>query len=429
VRKSPEIPEYISNLGSLVLPVPFNGQLPENPCLIVRNTWIRIINGQIVKTGLEGEPLPEGLDGSEVFDAKGMMASPGLIDSHTHPIFVNSRQNEFVRRSRGESYQQIAATGGGIISSIRGVRNTTQDELAEIIRKKLDGFITAGTTSIEAKSGYGLSLDDELKSLRALKQAAANHPLDVSPTLLAAHVIPPEFRDQPDRYVDLICNEIIPLAVEEGLVEAVDVFLEDGAFNASQTRKIFTVATETGLGCRLHADQFTAGEGASIAGEFNALTADHMDQTDDEGIKALALKGITVVLLPGAVFFLGLDKFAPARKMIDAGCRIALSTDFNPGTAPTQSLTLMMTLACIKMGLSPSEALWAVTMGGAYATNRADQVGTLAPGYRADICLWNAEDIDYLPYAYGNMMPEAVFKGGRLTMQRQVKIVDNVNPE
>jgi imidazolonepropionase len=422
VRKSTANPEFISNLGSLVSPIPFNKRLPENPVLIVRNTWIKIFNGKIVETGAEGEPLPAGSINSVVFDAKGMLATPGLIDPHTHPIFVNSRQNEFVRRSRGENYQQIAAAGGGILSSVRGIRSTSQDELTEIIRGKLDDFIVAGTTSIEAKSGYGLSLVDELKSLRALKQAADNHPLDVSPTLLAAHVVPPEFKAEPDHYVDLICNEIIPQVVEEGLAEAVDVFLEEGAFNASQTRKIFASATEAGLRCRLHADQFNAGEGALIAAEFNALSADHMDQTNDEGIKALAEKGVTVVLLPGAVFFLGLEKYAPARKMIDAGCKIALSTDFNPGTTPTQSLPLMMTLACIKMGLSPSEALWAVTMGGAYALNRADNVGTLMPGYNADICLWDADDIDYLPYAYGNMMPEAVFKLGKLVTQRQMQV-------
>ncbi|MCF7810461.1 imidazolonepropionase [bacterium] len=424
MRKSTEKPEYICNLGSLVSPVPLNKRLSKNPVLITRNTWIKILDGKIVETGAEGESLPAESINSIVFDAEGMLATPGLIDAHTHPIFVNNRQNEFVRRSRGESYQQIAAAGGGIVSSIQGVRKTSQDELAKIIQRKLDGFIFAGTTSIEAKSGYGLSLQDELKSLRALKQAADNHPLDVSSTLLAAHVVPPEFKIEPDKYVDLICNEIIPQVVEEGLAAAIDVFLEEGAFNATQTRKIFSFATESGLRCKLHADQFNSGEGAAIAVEFNALTADHMDQTNDEDIKALAEKGVTVVLLPGAVFFLGLDKYAPARKMIDAGCKIALSTDYNPGTTPTQSLPLIMTLACIKMGLSPSEALWAVTMGGAYAINKADHIGSLMQGYDADICLWNAEDVDFIPYAYGNMMPEVVFKKGKLVAQRQMQVIN-----
>ncbi len=407
-------PRFITGIGCLALPQPFTGSLQDEPVKILKNIWLEIKDGRILKIGSEGEPVPSEANDSNAFDADGMLVTPGLIDSHTHPIFVDSRQGEFVRRCRGETYQQIAAAGGGIISSIRGVRTADQEELSGLIFERLDGFLNFGITTIEAKSGYGLSLDDELKSLRALRTAAEDHPVEVSPTLLAAHIVPPEFQNDPERYVDLVCNEIIPQSADETLAEAVDVFLEEGAFNGSQTRRIFEAGKRAGLACRIHADQFNQGEGAQIASEFSALTADHMDHTDEKGMEILAASGVTVVLLPGAVFFLGTNHYAPARRMIEKGCRIALSTDFNPGSSPTQSLPLMMSLACIYMKLTPAEALWAVTMGGAYALNRSEQIGTLLPGYKADICLWDAGDIDFLPYSYGNITPEVVFKEGEV---------------
>ncbi|MDP8241114.1 MAG: imidazolonepropionase [Candidatus Hatepunaea meridiana] len=407
-------PRYIVNIGCLALPQPFEGSLLGEPVKIKKNLWLEIKNGRISRIGHEGEPEPPGVEANNVFDAYSMLATPGLIDSHTHPVFLNFRQSEFVRRCRGETYQQIAAAGGGILSSIRGVREANEEMLSALIFNRLEGFLEFGVTAIEAKSGYGLSLADELKSLRSLKKAALDHPIEVSPTLLAAHVIPPEFRDNPDGYVDLVCNSIIPQAVEEKLANAVDVFLDDSAFNPKQTRRIFKVAKEAGLDLRLHADQFSVGKGAEIAAEFGALTVDHMDYTDENGIEALAKSGVTVVLLPGAVFFLGLEHYAPARMMIEKGCKVALATDFNPGSSPTQSLPLMMSLACIKMGMTPQEALWAATMGGAYATKRQDELGSLMPGYQADICLWNAEDVEYLSYAYGSVRPEVVFKRGEV---------------
>lgn len=409
------IPFIISRIGQLVLPQPSATGLPDEPVEVLRNVWLEISDGKIQRIGQEDEPLPpRTAEHVKVFDAGGMTATPGLIDCHTHPVFAGTRQSEFVRRCLGETYQQIAAAGGGILSSIRGVRNASEEELIELLRKRFDRFLAFGTTTIEAKSGYGLTLDDELKSLRAIKKAAAGHPLDVSPTLLGAHIVPPEYKDDPDIYVDLVCDRMIPQAADEGLADAVDLFLEEGAYNLSQARRIFQAGQNAGLKLRIHADQFTSSGGAELAAEFGAVSADHMDRTDDAGLQALRDADVTVVLLPGAVFFLGLDHYAPARRMIEAGCRIALSTDFNPGSSPTQSLPLMMTLACIKMHLTPSEALWAATLGGAYALGKADIVGTLLSGYDADICLWEAEDVDYIPYAYGDMMPSAVFKKGTL---------------
>ncbi len=404
---------YISHIKQLAIPQLSNSGVPEESVKLLRDVWIKIRFGKIEQIGSEGELEPSNIPSdADVFNAEGMVATPGFVDCHTHPVFYGTRQGEFVRRCLGETYQQIAASGGGILSSVRGVRSASEDQLTARVREHLDGFLTHGTTTIEAKSGYGLTLDDELKSLHAIKRASKDHPIDVSPTLLGAHVVPPEYRDQPDKYVDIVCNEMIPQAVEEELIEAVDLFLEQGAYNLKQARQIFEAAKEAGLGIHLHADQFSVTGGAQLAAEFNALSADHMDRTDEAGIRALSEAKVSVVLLPGAVFFLGLEQYASAREMIEAGCRIALSTDFNPGSSPTQSMAMMMSLACIKMGLTPSEALWAATLGGAYAIDRANTVGTLLPGYDADICLWKADDIDYIPYSYGNMMPKMVIKKG-----------------
>ncbi len=411
-------PDYISNIGTLAT-AEFSGINGTNRSILVRkNLWIELRDGKVNYISPENEPFPTEFDQSKVFDACGGLVTPGFIDAHTHPVFAGTRQVEFVRRCRGETYQQIAAAGGGILNSVRGVRESSEEVLSKLIKKRLDRFLELGITSVEAKSGYGLTIDDELKSLQALKSVADNHPIGVSPTLLATHVVPLEFKNNPDDYVDLVCNELIPLAIENEIVEGVDVFLEEGAYNLNQARRIFQAGHEAGLMLRIHADQFTAGGGAELAAEFRATTADHMDRTSLEGYRLLAEAGVTIVLLPGAVFFLGLEEYAPARKIIDAGCRIALSTDFNPGSSPTQSLTLMMTLGCVKMGLSPEEALIGVTIEAARAIGRETSLGCISPGYQADMCIWDAEDINFIPYAFGDMIPEVVFKNGQCAARR-----------
>lgn len=349
------------------------------------------------------------------------------MESHTHPVFVQPRQNEFHRRCQGKTYLEIASEGGGILSSVRGVRDASLSDLTELVRKRFTRFLELGVTTIEAKSGYGLSLEGELKSLTAIRDGARDL-LEVSPTLLAAHTIPPEFKASPDRYVDLVCHEIIPAASESNLAEAVDIFVEESAFSISHARRVFEAGRQAGLGLRIHADQFSSSGGASLAAEFDAWSADHMDCTNEQEIEKLSRSGVTVVLLPGAVFFLGLNVYAPARKFIDAGCKVALSTDYNPGTSPTQSLPLMMTLGCNQLKMSPAEALWAVTMGAASALKRDQRIGSLFPGYQADLCLWNAPDIDYLPYSYGDSIPQAVFKKGTLACQRGILRPDYVMP-
>ena len=413
-QSSSSSPKFIANIGLLVLPQPFTDHVPKQPIKTLESLWIRIDNGKISEIGPKGEPFPVAGTLENMFDAKGRLAAPGLIDSHTHPVFNGWRQAEFLRRCRGDSYQQIAAEGGGILSTVRGVRAASVNELKHTIKGHLDRFLEMGVTTIEGKSGYGLSVQDEVKSLTALIDAADAHPIDISPTLLAAHVIPPEYKTNPDKYVILCCEEIIPAVCEAGLAESVDLFLDDGAFNSEQTRQIFQSAIDHNLQIRIHADQFCTGDGAALAAEFKAISADHMDYTSERGFAALSEAGVSLNLLPGAVFFLGLDQYASARTAIDCGCSIALSTDFNPGSSPTQSLPLMMTLACLKMGLTADEALWACTMGGARILNRHDSIGTLDVGYQADLCLWDAPNAAFIPYSYANLTPEFVFKNGKL---------------
>ena len=407
-------PNYITNIGLLALPKPFSDRVPKQPVNILENTWIRIEDGVISEIGPAGEPFPIGETKGILFNAEGRMATPGLIDSHTHPVFRGYRQQEFLRRCRGETYQQIAASGGGILSSIRGVREAGENELKQSIKGHFDRFLRMGVTTIEGKSGYGLSVEAEIKSLRALNDVMMNHPIDACSTLLAAHVIPPEFKSNPEGYVDLICEEIIPIAVENRLIESIDIFLDDGAFNTSQAERIFKSAQKHDLMIRMHADQFRIGNGAELAAEYSAVSADHMDYTTADGFVLMSEAGVSLNLLPGAVFFLGLDQYASGRDAIDCGCNVALSTDFNPGSSPTQSLPMMMTLACLKMDISADEALWACTMGGARVINRHGKVGALEIGYQADICLWDAPDIAYIPYSYANIVPDYVLKDGRI---------------
>ncbi|MGA2905968.1 MAG: imidazolonepropionase, partial [Candidatus Korobacteraceae bacterium] len=325
---------------------------------------------------------------------------PGFVDCHTHPVFMTPRLIDFEKRIAGASYEEIAAAGGGIRASLRGVRESSTESLASHIVGAMDEMATLGTTTVEAKSGYGLSFEAEMKSLEAIREASHQWPGTVVSTLLAAHVFPPEYRGNHDEYVRLICDEMIPAASKRKLAEFVDVFCERGAFNMQRSERILRCAVEYGLGVRAHVCQLTPVQLAPLM-EFRPASLDHMDLVSDEDIVALAKLDTVATLLPAANYFLGLQSFPPARKLIDSGVAVALATDYNPGTAPTPSMPFVLSVACTHMKMSPAEAITAATYNGACALQLQSRKGSLEPGKDADIAIFDATDYRELPYWFG----------------------------
>lgn len=356
-----------------------------------------------------GEPA-----GAERLDGAGGTLVPGFVDAHTHLPWAGSRAGEFVRRLAGATYQEIAAEGGGILSTVAATRGAPEDELVARALPRMDRMLAGGTTTAEAKSGYGLSLDDELKQLRAVARAAALHPLDLVPTLLAAHEVPPEHRADPGRYLDLVCEEIVPAAAEAGLARFCDVFCEHGVFTAAESRRVLEAGARHGLAPRLHADEFEASGGAELAGELGAKSADHLVAVSDAGIAALAAAGVTAVLLPGTSFFLMKHRYAPARRLIEAGAPVALATDCNPGSSNTESMPAVITLAVFELGLSIEEALAAATLNAAASLGLGAEIGSIEPGKRADLVLLDEPDLLHLAYHFGGNPVAAVVKAGRV---------------
>ncbi len=357
-----------------------------------------------------GGALPPSLT---VVSAGGRAVVPGFVDPHTHAVFGRTRQDEYERRVRGETYLQIAAAGGGIRASVRDLRQRSEDDLAAIARVRLAHLQRGGTTTLEIKSGYGLSLEDELKTLRVARQVAAELGLRAVLTCLAAHEFPDEYRDQRDRYVGVVCDEILPAVVSAGLAERCDVFCEPTVFDLAQTATILERAAALGLRCTVHADELEAFGGAQLAARLGADSADHLIRIDDEGILALAASRTVATLLPGTVFTLGIGRYAPARRMVEAGCAVALATDFNPGSCPIDSVPLIQSIACSQMKLTPGEALVATTLNAAWALGLAHAVGSLAPGKAADFVIIRGDDHRLVPYHGGVDMVAAVYQGGR----------------
>jgi imidazolonepropionase len=347
-------------------------------------------------------------------DGAGGTLVPGFVDPHTHLPWAGSREEEFAQRLAGRTYQEIAAAGGGILSTVAATRGATENALTEGVLTRLDRMLEHGTTTAEAKSGYGLTRDDELKQLRAVAAAAAVHPVDLVPTLLAAHEVPPEHRERRERYLDLVCDEIVPAAAEAGLARFCDVFCERGVFSAAESRRVLEAGARHGLAPRLHADEFVDSGGAALAAELGALSADHLIAVTPEGIEALAAAGVTAVLLPGTSFFLMKDRYAPARRLVEAGVPVALATDCNPGSSNTESMPIVLTLAVFQLGLSIEEALTAATLNAAACLGLADDVGSVEEGKRADLALLDAPNLLHLAYHYGVNPVAAVVKDGTL---------------
>lgn len=412
----------IKNAAQLVTPMQTQpkkkGSMGE--LLIIENGCIAVTGNVITSVGTTSEVL-SSLNGEKpqtIIDARNKVILPGFVDCHTHPIFFATRENEFRARIMGKSYQDIAEEGGGIRSSVRKIRNASKKQILEAVRPRLDRFFEYGTTTIEAKSGYGLSFEAEIKSLEVIRELNQSHPLDLVPTFLGAHEVPDEYRTQREAYIELIIKKMIPTVAERSLAEFCDIFIEQNVFTVEEGRRILAAARAAGLRPKVHANQMSANEGAALAAEVAAVSAEHLDYITQDEIEQLAQAGVIPVLLPGAVFYLNLEKYAPAREMIEAGLPVAISTDFNPGSCMTESMPIIMTIACIKMRLLPDEAIIAATLNAAMAINRQNTIGSLEVGKMADIVTWDMPNYEHLAYHFGVNLADTVFKNGKIVWQK-----------
>ncbi|MEW5701120.1 MAG: imidazolonepropionase [Candidatus Zixiibacteriota bacterium] len=381
---------------------------------IIPDGAVAALDGRIVWVGATDQ-LSHNVrlvTGGKEVDAAGRVVTPGLIDAHTHPVFAAPRAMEFALRATGKTYQEIAREGGGIINSVARTRQASFDSLCDMARGVADRMLAHGTTTAEAKGGYGLNRDDEIKLLRVIRAINDSHPIEWVPTALPAHEVPAEYKSDPDAYVTNVCEEILPAIAAEGLAEFNDVFFETGVFNRSQTERIQRTAQKLGFGLKFHADELSDVGGAALAAQMGAVSADHLVYISREGIAALAGSRTIAVLLPGTAYYLDLPKRPPVRQMIDAGVAVALATDCNPGSNMTESLPVAMNQACVLYKMSPAEALVAATINAAWAIRRADLIGSLAVGKQCDLVVWNAQDYREIAYHYGINLAAVVVKGG-----------------
>ena len=386
---------------------------------IINNGALLLNDGRIQLTGRRQEIEFYITSDCAVVDAGGRVVLPGFVDAHTHPVFAETRVNEFEERAGGATYQEIAARGGGIQSTVNATRAATTAELVTAGRRYADWFLRTGTTTVEAKSGYGLTLEDELKILRAIRRLSKETSLRYVPTFLGAHSLPPEYKARRDEYVRLLIDEMLPRIAEEQLAEFCDVFCEEKVFTTDESWKILSSARCHGLGLRLHADQLSLSGGAKLAAELGAITADHLEHTDAAGIAALKTAGVQPVLLPGSVYALGSSRYPAAREMIDAGLAVVIATDFNPGSSPTPSIPMALSIAATQMKMTPAEGLTASTINAAYSVNRGAEIGSLEPGKIADFVIHEADDYRAIPYFFGVEHPWRTYSGGRLVFERR----------
>jgi len=400
----------VKNIGMLATPKGTGAKrgAAQGEIEVLRDAWVLIEDGVIAAVGTGGAPAAP-----EIVDAGGKLVTPGLVDAHTHLIFGGWRQNELGLKLHGASYLDIQNAGGGIQSTTNATRAATEGELAAKAAKALDEMLRFGTTTCEAKSGYGLATEHELKALRVIRELDECHPIDLVATFMGAHLVPAEYKHDRAEYVRLVCEEMIPLVHEQGIAQFCDVFCEADTFTVEESRAILEAGLKYGLRPKIHADEIEAIGGSVLAGELHAISAEHLIVCPPEGIESMAKGGVIACLLPATSFNLG-AVFAPARDMVNAGVPVAMATDFNPGSCPCLNMQFVINLGCLKYKLTPEEVLTAVTLNAAAAIDLADKVGSVEPGKLGDLVVWDAPDLDYICYRVGSNLAETVIKRGRV---------------
>lgn len=414
---------YVQNAAELITVKGFSEKPATKAAMkeigVLKNGSVLIDNGKIVAVGKDEvlkETYKEQIAQARVIDATGKVVTPGLVDPHTHIVYAGTRENEYVMRLEGKTYMEIMNAGGGIHASTRATQEASFDEIYVQSKERLNKLLLHGVTTIEAKSGYGLTLEHELKQLKVVQKLNENHPLDIVSTFMGAHAVPLDYKDNSDAFVDYVIDEMLPVVAEEKLAVFNDVFCERDVFTPEQSKRILKAGKEYGLIPKIHADEIEPYGGAEVAAEVGAISADHLLRVSERGIRMMAEANVIGVLLPGTAFFL-MAHYADARNMIEAGVPVALSTDANPGSSPTLSLPFIMNLGCLKMGMSPEEVITATTINAAHAINQADKIGSIEVGKQADLTMFDVKNYRVLSYQYGMNHTQTVIKNGKVVVE------------
>ena len=416
----------LKNIGKLVTmqgSSSFRVKEEMNKINIIENAYIAVKNGKILAIGVGDEFGNLCGDDTKIHDAEGLLVTPGLIDSHTHLIHGGSRENEFSMKLNGVPYIEILNNGGGILSTVKATKEASEEELYKKAKKSLDRMLEFGVTTVEEKSGYGLELNTEIKQLEVARVLDKNHPVDLVHTFLGAHAVPEEYKENHKAYIDILVDVMMPKIKDMGLAEFCDVFCEEGVFTIEESEYILQKAKEIGYKLKIHADEKESLGGAELAAKLGCVSADHLMAASDEGIKMMAENNVVANILPATSFNLN-KNYADCRKMIDMGAIVSLSSDYNPGSCPSENLQLVMQLGCLHLKMTPNEVLTAVTINAAYAIDRADKIGSIEVGKNADFVVFDARNVEYLMYHFGINHTKKVYKNGNLVVDNKVVVYD-----
>ena len=417
----------LKNIGKLVTmqgSSSFRVKEEMNKINIIENAYIAVKNGKILAIGVGDEFGNLCGEDTKIHDAEGLLVTPGLIDSHTHLIHGGSRENEFSMKLNGVPYIEILNNGGGILSTVKATKEASEEALYKKAKKSLDRMLEFGVTTVEEKSGYGLELNTEIKQLEVARALDKNHPVDLVHTFLGAHAVPEEYKENHKAYIDILVDVMMPKIKDMGLAEFCDVFCEEGVFTIEESEYILQKAKEIGYKLKIHADEIESLGGAELAAKLGCVSADHLMAASDEGIKMMAENNVVANILPATSFNLN-KNYADCRKMIDMGAIVSLSSDYNPGSCPSENLQLVMQLGCLHLKMTPNEVLTAVTINAAYAIDRADKIGSIEVGKNADFVVFDARNVEYLMYHFGINHTKKVYKNGNLVVDNKVVVYDN----